>query len=177
MAQIDLSLIRNCNVLAVNNTWELVPWARAMYAGDLAWWERYGAMDFAGERWTRDETAAEMFGLRLVSARNDRGLCTDPWTVNRGGNSGYQAVNLAYHFGAKEIILLGFDLHRRDGAHWHGDHGEGMVNAPESHIRKWRKAFRQLASDLWTAHVRVVNCTPGSDLKVFPRVALHKALR
>src|SRR5690606_27869932 len=96
--------------------------------------------------------------------------------VNSGGNSGYQAVNLAFHFGARRIVLLGFDMHRRDGGHWHGEH-HGMLSAPESHIAVWRREFDALAFDLKSEGVRVVNATEGSALECFPRMGLVEALR
>jgi len=176
MGRMNLSLIRHCNVLAVNNTWELMPWATAMYAGDLAWWIKYGdRCTFAGERWTSDPEAARRYGLRLVQLRNSPGLCRIPGHVNSGGNSGYQAINLAYHFGAKRIILLGFDMHRKEGGHWHGEH-DGMLSAPERHIEKWRAKMTILANDLREAGVIVINSTPGSALKCFRKQHLEDAL-
>lgn len=181
MGAVDLRLLRrfrSWNVMAVNCTFRLVPWARCLYAGDLQWWERYGAeaADFAGEKWTRDETAAIRYRLHYVRRKEGLGLCRERGHVHSGGNSGYQAVNLAYHFGARKIVLLGFDMHRRDGGHWHGEH-EGMLSAPQSHIVIWRRAFESLAFDLRAAGVDVVNATEGTALTCFPRVPMSQALR
>ena len=161
----------------MNNTWQLVPWATAMYAGDREWWDRYGAeCTFPGERWTRDPHATLRYRLKRVVGGNGAGLCTCPGRVHLGGNSGYQAVNLAFHFGAREIVLLGFDMHRQNGGHWHGEH-EGMLSAPERHLPVWRRAFDALAHDLAARGVRVTNATPGSALQCFPRGDLWSALR
>lgn len=181
MAGVDLGLLRrfrSWRVLAVNCTWQMVPWAAAMYAGDLDWWNRYGAgaAEFKGEKWTRDGMAAAKYRLRRVVKREGRGLCRERGAVHSGGNSGYQAINLAYHFGARQIVLLGFDMHLQKGAHWHGDH-EGMLNAPASHVAVWRREFEPLAFDLRHAGVRVLNATEGSALTCFPRVGLAEALR
>ena len=164
--------------MVVNNTWELLPWADVLHAGDLQWWDRYGAAAsvFSGEKWTREELAAARYRLRQVTPRNGRGLCTEPGAVHTGGNSGYQAINLAYHFGARRIVLIGFDMHRQSGGHWHGEH-VGMLSAPDSHIRVWIRHFRHLARDLRRAGVVVTNCTPGSALTHFPCAPLMEALR
>src|SRR5690606_16755818 len=83
-----LRRFRRWNVLAVNNTWQLVPWAAAMYAGDRQWWDRYGATcTFAGQRWTRDKDAALWHRLHRVEAGEGEGLCTCGG-VHLGGNSG-----------------------------------------------------------------------------------------
>lgn len=181
MLRIDLAHLRrfrSWRVLTVNNTWALLPWAHAMYAGDRQWWTRYGdeARSFRGERWTRDDLSASRFGLNMVYRRNGEGLCKIAGSVNTGGNSGYQAINLAYHFGAKRIVLLGFDMHRNNGAHWHGDH-HAMLSAPDRHIDLWRQMMVPLARDLREAGVDVVNATPGTALDAFPKRSLFEALR
>lgn len=180
MLQIDLKRLKrftSWRVLAVNNTWSLVPWASAMYAGDRQWWDRYGdQVTFTGPKWTRDHVAASRFGLRWVALANGKGLCTKPGFVNSGGNSGFQAINLAWHFGARQIVLLGFDMHRNSGAHWHGEH-DGMISAPAMHIPAWRSAMDPLARDLRYAGVHVINATPGTALECFPKMELFEALR
>lgn len=182
MNLIDMDQVRRAegwNVLVVNCSFRLAPWAKALYAGDLNWWKVYGdeAAIFEGEKWTRCPYAALGYRLHMVKSRDGQGLCKEGRTVHIGGNSGYQAINLAWHFGAKKIILLGFDMHRRDGGHWHGEHeGEGMISAPKSHIMAWRRAFTQLAMDLRAEGVQVFNSTPGTALSCFKQVPLTKAL-
>ena len=55
ISETDFAMVRRFttwNVIAVNNTWELMPWADILYAGDIAWWDRYGgkARRFKGEK-------------------------------------------------------------------------------------------------------------------------------
>lgn len=180
MLQIDcarLKRFKSWRVLAVNNTWELLPWASAMYAGDRQWWDAYAhRVTFAGQRWTRDPMAARQYGPRSVKLANGQGLCRIPGHVNSGGNSGFQAINLAWHFGARQIVLLGFDMHRNDGAHWHGDH-DGMLSAPAIHMPAWRAAMEPLARDLKADGCKVINATPGSALECFSKMELFEALR
>ena len=180
MLEIDLSIVEQSGwrTMAVNNTHQLAPWADVMYAGDMAWWQQYGqaTAGFQGEKWTRDEQAARLFRLHHVRRVDGTGLCRDRGCVNSGGNSGYQAVNLAWHFGARSIILLGFDMHRNTSGHWHGEHPRGMLSAPASHIAKWRHNFTALAADLARSRCKVINATPGSALDCFPRKTLEEAL-
>lgn len=179
MARIDMDLVRNSGwrVMVINNSWELAPWADVLYAGDRQWWDRYGeSVSFVGEKWTRDEHAAIRYRLHYVCRREGKGLCRESRCVHSGGNSGYQGVNLAWHFGMRKGILLGFDMHRKQGGHWHGEHKD-MLSAPQSHIAVWRREFSALAQDLAQDGCNVVNATPGSALQCFPRVGLLEALR
>lgn len=183
IAKVDLSTIPpDWRIMVINNTWQLAPHADVLYAGDEQWWDRYhDECTFAGERWTRSLSAAIKYGIRHIRSREGEGLCLSPRTVHTGGNSGYQALNLAYHFGARRIIMLGYDMHRRDGGHWHGDHthkdGTLMLSAPNGHINAWRRNFRWLAKDFALEGVRVVNCTEGSALECFQRGNLEHELR
>lgn len=179
MSQIDMGVVKKSgySVMVVNNSWQLAPWADVLYAGDLEWWQRYGkdARSFQGEKWTRCHIAARRYNINHIHRLRGFGLCRIPGHVNSGGNSGYQAVNLCYHLGAKKIILLGFDMHRQNGGHWHGEH-EGMLSAPNKHIIKWRQNFEALAADLKSQGCNVINATPGTALTCFPRMTLEDAL-
>lgn len=168
-------------VMVVNLAWKLAPWADVLYAGDLQWWEVYGDdVLFGGEKWTRDEFAALRFKLHYVKRKEGRGLCRQSRCVHSGGNSGYQGINLAWHFGMRRGVLLGFDMHRKNGGHFHPEHthkdGTPMLSAPESHIAVWRREFPALAADLARDGCRIVNATPGTALTCFPRMPLEKAL-
>jgi hypothetical protein len=175
----DLDLLRDSGsrAIAVNNTWALVPRADVLYAGDAAWWERYGseARHFKGEKWTRSPEAANKYGLHLAEHEQGNHLPARPRCVSLGGNSGHQAVCLAYAFGARRIVLLGFDMHRKQGGHWHGEH-EGMLSAPDKHITRWVENFKTLYCDLRFRGIEVINATEGSALSV-PYKPLREALK
>ncbi len=163
--------------MVINNTWELAPWADVLYAGARQWWMRYGSQvrGWAGVKYTGDVRAAGQYGCRFVRRVPGEGLCTKINAVHPGGNSGYQAVNLAWHLGAKQIVLLGFDMHRRNGAHWHGEHVH-MLSAPQAHIQQWVKLFRPLAKDLKERGVSLINATPSSDLDCIDSLPLDQAI-
>lgn len=104
-----------------------------------------------------------------------QGLNTKPGEVNSGLNSGFQAINLAYHFGARRIVLLGYDMQHTGGkTHWHGDHPRGLTNAEG--ISSWVKYFRPLAEDLARLGVEVVNCSTDTALTCFTRAPLEATL-
>lgn len=99
-------------------------------------------------------------------------MSRDPAVINEGGNSGYQAMNIAYHAGARRLVLLGFDMQRTAGrSHWFGDH-PGRMNVP-SPYEQWVAAFRPLAADLAAAGVEVINASRATALDCFTRAELE----
>lgn len=169
-------------MLVVNNTWERALWADALYACDGAWWRRYEAAtagQFTGQRWTQDKGAADKYGLRWIRSKAGYRLILDADAIGQGGNSGFQALNLALHFGARKIILTGFDMQPTAGAlHWHGDHkrGDGLHNPTAQTFAGWRSAFENAAAQLADENVDVLNASRVSALSCFERVDLESVL-
>lgn len=92
--------------------------------------------------------------------------------IHFGGNSGYQAMNLAYLFGAKKIVMLGFDMKLKNGKqHYFGQHpyhraGQGPN---EALFKAWTKNFIDMARDLKAEGVEVVNASRESAIDCFHR--------
>lgn len=129
---------------------------------------------FSGALWTQDEVAADKHGLKRVSGEAKPGLGKN-WVIHFGGNSGYQLINLVYHFGAKKIILLGFDMQRTNGrSHHHGDH-PGYMNRTLA-FQEWVPRFNQLAQGLREEGVEVINATRETALNCFQKMDLEAAL-
>src|SRR5690606_22951346 len=144
-------------VVVTNTTFQLCPWADALYAMDRAWWNKYRAQVAAGFR-----------GECLTSAQNVPGAKTV--IFRQGGNSGAGAMSLAEHFGARRIILLGYDCQYTGGkAHWHGNHPKGLGNAAS--LPKWQAQFAEMAGHL--AHCHIINCSRHTALPFWPRQRLE----
>lgn len=163
-------------VIVVNTSYRMAPWADVLYACDAKWWdESIEAVrrETSAELWTQEAGAAKRYGLQRIKSRRADGLGRD--VVHQGGNSGYQAINLAYLWGAKRIVLLGFDMQHTGGvSHWHGDHPWKKGVKPP--VRNWVPRFSKLAEDLEREGVGVVNATRQTALKCFPVQALEIAL-
>jgi hypothetical protein len=95
-----------------------------------------------------------------------------------GGNSGYQAMNLALHLGAARIVLLGYDMAPADDGrlHWFGAHPAGLANPDGVNFATWPKAFDRLAPALADLGVEVVNCSRRTALGCFARAPLEEVL-
>jgi len=95
------------------------------------------------------------------------------WNISGGAC----AIGLAYHFGVKRIVLLGFDMRKVDGkANWHDDY---VVPKPFrfNPYSRFLSVFPGIAKDLKRLNVECVNATPGSALTVFPIVKLEDIIK
>lgn len=169
---------RGHSVIAVNDAYRLLPFAEVLYAGDRDWWELHrGCPEFTGEKWTAHEpklndksAIADRYGLHLVAGPRQvdaPGFSLDPGTIHYGNSSGFQAINLAILFGATTIRLVGFDMRTPQSGqlrHFFGDHADPTMNL--SKYEHFLPAFHE-AARLLPAHIRIVNCTPGSALRCF----------
>lgn len=115
-------------------------------------------------------------GVHLLRNAGRDGFSFDPECLATGGNSGFQAVNLAALAGAATIVLLGYDARDpRPGEEWHW-FGEHPRRSPSSVFRSYRQAFSRAASAIAAAGIRVVNATPGSAIDAFERASLETVL-
>lgn len=146
---------------------------------DRAWWNEYAdeLEDFAGECWTSNVEAARIYRLNHIRATVGNGVPRHGGsiTLGTGPNSGYQAVGLAVHFGARRVILLGYDM-RNDGkrTHWHGDHAR-LGNPIAEKFAGWCAGFEALKRDVG-ARCEIVNASRETALRTFPRVSLSDAI-
>lgn len=165
--------------IAINNSWQLAPWADLLFASDAVWWNiNGGCPEFAGLKVSRfggDPLPAGVVAIpvqqKLRAAEDD--LIMEPGILAGGGSSGFQALNLAIQFGCRDIALVGFDASLAHGTHWHGDHGGGLKNPLDETTEIWRVAMDRAAPFLAELGVRVVNCSPISAISGFPKVPLE----
>lgn len=168
-----------CRLIVTNNNWERLPGADLLYGCDGLWWDKYfPKIDpiFKGERWTATREAADAYGLKFIEVDSVLpGIADRADKIPGGGNSGYQAVNLAYLFGAQTILLVGFDFQATNGmTHWFGDHPSGLWN--NHPYANWIRRFGELVVDLEARGIRTINCTKATALDCLPRSTLEKEL-
>lgn len=163
----------------VNDAWRLVPDAPHHYACDGQWWDKYYddvKAGFLGESYTIDDVDESINPDRkydLIRLKSKHGPSLGKtilhYGLNGGGNSGYQAVNLAYQKGARTIVLLGFDMF---GNHFFGQHPSGLSN--HSPFKEFIKSFQTI--DTETLGIEIINCTSRTALTCFPRANLDSVL-
>ena len=191
---LDLGVLRGRPVIVVNDNYLRCPWAPLLYFCDWKWWS-----------WHRDKPAFRAFGGLKVSldarvARADpavrwlkngdqgemgspgrAGLSLEPDRVRTGRNSGYQALNLAVHSGARRIVLIGYDMKPGPNGeeHWFGQHRDpkGLsVPTALSCIARWAPHFATTKPQLDKLGIAVLNAGPDSAIDCFPRVRLEDCL-
>lgn len=112
-----------------------------------------------------------------IEKTTDRLLIENAGKTGSGGNSGFQALNLAVQWGAKRILLIGFDMTDQSGVHWYGRNGwHGANNPNETNFRRWLEAFEKAAPVLAGLGVEVINTFQGSAMRCFPRRSIEDML-
>lgn len=174
----DAACLVGRHVVAVNNAWELVPAAQVVHFADAIWhrWNGERLANFTGRYVT---TVARQLAddprVCVLEKTGREGIEFDPAKL-RGHNSGHQALNLAVHFGAARIVLLGFDMKTAaDGSfQYHAEHRRPSV-AHDYELRMIPE-MRTTVAPLAEHGIEVLNATPGSALDCFPCIELVSVL-
>lgn len=139
--------------------------------------------EFNGIKVCQDEKACTQYNVNMLSLERhcDEILVETAGVLASGskyggGNSGFQALNLGVQFGARRIVLVGFDMRLDRGTHWHGKHPVGLGNPTEYMMPNWRKAMDRSAPRLAQLGIKVVNASPVSLLSAFEFVDFRDAL-
>ena len=166
VTQADVDLTKEQVVIVINDAYQIAPWATYQYFCDKTW-----------HQWHKDKPAYQMFeGLKLtqekdipgtlhVTGKTGKGLSESPERIHFGQNSGFQALNLAVHFGASRILLLGYDMKFGENglAHWFGDH----PNNVRSNYPAWLSNFSIAADQIKERGIEVINCSRDTALRCF----------
>lgn len=183
----DVELLRGrLKVLAIKKSVELAPWADVVYGCDFPWWRSVqGLPAFGGLKISFNPRHLADAGVRKVDIvvkdaagqLCDRLLTGEVGRIGNGGNSGFQALNLAVQWGATRVLLLGFDCQDRSGAHWYGRNmAAGMNNPGPNNFRRWIAAFNAAAVELRSRGIEVLNASQISDVRCWPRIGVADAL-
>lgn len=126
------------------------------------------ASGFKGELWSQDVNACKKYGINHIQGSNkSKGLTKNLNEIVYGSNSGHQAINLAYIWGASRIILLGYDMEARGKSHWFGDHPSGLNIA--SPFKAYIENMNILANDAKARQLKIINASRETALKCFER--------
>lgn len=158
-------------VIAIKQAVQLAPWADALYACDGKYWKYYAKeLPQIPLRYGLDPGVAR-YGTTLRNT-GETGLELKPNGLRTGKNSGYQAINLAVHLGARRIVLLGYDLKIGASAHFFGEHPWGG-RPPVEHFRPF---FSTLVEPLKDLGIEIVNASRRTALTCFECTTITEAL-
>jgi hypothetical protein len=143
------------HTIVVNDSWKLAPWADVLFACDERWWFKNNGLP-------------EFHGLKIAASTRCKDFDGVHYVPMQGNNSGFGAVRLAILYGAKRIILVGFDMHQRSGLHWHGEHPTGLRNATAEKMERWREEMDRAARKYGVAGLEIINTSRDSALTRYP---------
>ena len=170
-------LLKNKKVIAINRAYEFCN-------ADVVYWT-----DTRFYQWNKDELdaltatkytiqpSANQINVNVIRKGMRHGLETNPSLLAHGDNSGYAAINLAYHLGAKQIVLLGYDMGNvKDSTHFH-DGYKVTPTTDETYETRFMTGFPILAELLKEKGINVWNASPISKLTCFQKLTIQQALR
>lgn len=173
----DWTLLKDKVKIAINKAFLYVPDAEVIYWTDYRFYKWYEKeiTEFKGSKVTNKNKPLKTDIINLRDTGRS-GLDMDPSSLRHGNNSGFAAINLAVHYGAKKIVLLGYDMNSQANAtHWH----DGYTKISHNH-KIYKKSmipfFSTLVEPLREAGVSVWNANPNSALDTFPKCTLNEAL-
>ncbi len=172
----DFHQLRNKTIIAINKAFLHIPFAQVLYWSDTRFfeWHEKEIEQFKGIKITCRPQPKRNDIINLLNTGKN-GLETMSYGIRDGGNSGYAAINLAYHLGAKTIILLGFDMYTNGKeTHWHD--GYNSTANTEVMSKLMIPNFDTLVSPLEKRKVKVYNTSLNSKLECFPKITIEAAL-
>ena len=177
--QIAAALVSGYDTIAVNSTYEKAPTATMLYAGDFMWWKASIAKVrkvFKGKLLTQDLSTSQRWPdvKRPFRGASREGLGRE--MIYQNGNSGVQAINLAFLLGYKRAILLGYDMKLGPNGekHHHADHPKPLVQAQT--FKEWLHKLQVFATDCRAAKFEVLDATVDGAMKCFVKVDWRKVL-
>lgn len=172
------SLLANKKVIAINKSFISVPTAQIIYWTDARFyrWYKKDIDESKAVKYTINPGAPYNADVRLLKKGVRHGLETDNRLLAHGDNSGYAAINLAYHLGAAKIVLLGFDMGSNGSkTHFH----DGYPVKPTSkniYEKRFVVSFPHIAKELKNKGIKVYNASDRSTLTCFPKITIEKSL-
>lgn len=165
-------------VFGLNDTFKICDFLDVFYACDPRWWDHnLEVLDHpCPEKWTQDKNWGAKhkdLGIRTVSGGGGSGLSIRKHHIHYGSNSGFQLLNLAYHYGIRKFILLGYNMHVPKGMkqHFFGPHPKPL-NTTDNY-RGFCSQYDRISDE----HKKmIVNCTDKTALKSFRQSLLELEL-
>lgn len=168
----------HARVMAMNFSFRLAPWADVLWSYHTRTLRETSGVDpatYQGRIFSA-EPVPDHTAWPILKLTGPDGLELDPRGLRHGNNSGYSAINLAVHLGAKRIVLLGFDCCAAEDGRFNFAKPANDVSRKAYGFAAWRRWYATLPTPLAAVGVTVVNASRQTALECFPRVSLEMAL-
>jgi hypothetical protein len=175
--------LHNKHVIGINVAYLIGNWIDIVFFGDVGFFlnHQQGLADFPSLKVTCHPRGDRYDWIKYLAkdTSHTKGISSNPKMVSWNGNSGAAAISLAVHTGAKRIILLGFDmkLNESNMQHWHNLYNKGeRLNKKKLPFERHLRGFSAIAADAKRMGVEILNASPGSEIKEFPKYTVKELL-
>lgn len=185
---IDLSLLNNKITIAINDVYQKLPHALAVYWCDSSWGAKHAdklkyhdsTLRFTSRRGAN--VKADVKGLAnstLLNVTGDFGYDPNPDNV-MGNNSGVQCLNLIINMKPRKIYLLGFDMRdnplKRGETHFHDNHE--LVVPTRIYKELFVPSMNALAEQIKNkTSIEILNCSKTSALNCFKKISFKEVIK
>lgn len=185
------SLIHNKHVVGINVAYLIGDWIDIVFFGDNKFFleHRAGMARHPGLKVSchpkMDTPKVDWVRYLARDKKHARGISDNPRMVSWNGNSGAAAISMVVNAGVKRIILLGFDmkLDEKEKQHWHTLYQKNKVREtrPGKMIKslpfdRHLRGFPDIARDAKRRGVEIINASPDSAIKQFPKMTVREIL-
>lgn len=177
LKKFDWNLLNGKRTIAINKAILTYPNADVLYWTDSRFYNWYKKQidQFTGPKYTIRNGPYDD-SITLLKKGIKYGLEEAPSSLSHGNNSGYAAMNLAYHLGAKKIILLGYDMGNiNNESHYHGGYPT-KATSNEVYDKQFIPGFTKIGDLLKSKGIEIYNASLISKLNCFPKITFQKAL-
>ena len=183
----DWTLLEDKNVLVLNRGLEKLPNALALLWNDVKFHKdneerikNFPGIKITTTRYMKPGSSHPCdCDIVWVKGRNYlsdlRGTIEEsPHLINQGSNTGYSALNVAYHLGAKTIYLLGYDMKiDKDKTNWHNGYPNQISLTPKM-MKTFLMVF-QGSNELYKEKdIKIYNVNNNSELTEFETKSLEE---
>jgi len=164
----DFKLLENKNTIVLNKAMLYVPNADVLWYSDVRFYRWFidEINSFKGLVFTKNLKHSSD-KITVLKDSGHHGLSLNPKYIKTGYNSGYAAINLAFHLGATTINLLGYDFYNhKNKTHFHDGYKNNFTQ--ESSYNIMLNSFLSIVELLKRLDIKVYNYNRNSKLKLFP---------
>jgi len=184
-----LSAIQDKHVIGVNAAYLLGDWLDVIFFGDggFYWKNRVALAKYPKIQVTCNPNLVNkgrVINVKHVprDGKHPYGISSRRNHVSWNSNSGASAINLAYHFGVKEIYLLGFDMTVGPGdvmhchSHYRKPIAAGGKKPKKLPFGRHLQGFPQISKDANRLKLKIYNVSQVSKITEFEKVKISEVL-
>lgn len=167
---LDTSLLHDKIIICINNSCQLFPNCTAIFWADQSWADNNHKLlqkHACKLRFTPRPSITHYikndidstYGSCVLKKTGNYGFDNDVNNI-RGNNSGANVIHLCANLGAKNIILLGFDMKTtKNRSNYHDSH---ICQATDAIYNSFNESICSIVSEI--KNVNIINCTKNSKL-------------